>query len=287
MKPRKHSAPPDRRAQWKFGQNFLIDDNVVRGICDDLPSSPADWIVEIGPGQGALTRRLLPRCRKLTALEIDSKWVEHLRARADGRTLEVIQADATRVDWEEILSAHAPEPGQKPLVIGNLPYNRAAPILFRLLPFLSRCLSAQFMLQYEVAKRVCANPHSRDFSFLTVMIQNRAQTELLRKISPESFRPKPKVWSATVRLTPRSAALCPDPLFQPFVDLCFSQRRKKLANAVEAFYPKDKVTAALEALGLRPDSRAEHVSVEGFAGLFSKLGPVRRGNESVTGVPAL
>jgi 16S rRNA (adenine1518-N6/adenine1519-N6)-dimethyltransferase len=266
----------DRRTKWKFGQNFLVDETVVRGICDDVPSSPADWIIEIGPGQGALTRRLALRCKKLTAVEIDPKWVEHLRAHTSWGTLDVIQADAIRVDWEEILDKHAPEPGQKPLVVGNLPYNRAAPILFHLLPHLHRCQSAQIMVQYEVAKRLCGQPHSRDFSFLSVMVQNRASTELLRKVTPEAFRPRPKVWSATVRLTPRSAPASENPAFGSFVHVAFSQKRKLLANALEPFYSKEKVMQTLAGFGVRPDSRAEDLSVEEFAKLFEVLGPLKK-----------
>ncbi len=275
-KHRDETRSDDRRTQWKFGQNFLVDESVIRGICDDVPSSPADWIIEIGPGQGALTRRLAQRCRKLTALEIDTKWVEHLRAHPAWGPLEVIQTDATRVDWAEILETQAPEPGVKPIIVGNLPYNRAAPILFNLLPHLHRCISAQVMLQYEVAKRICANPHSRDFGFFTVMVQNRAQTELLRKVSPEAFRPKPKIWSATVRLTPRLEPGCNDPLFQPFVDLAFSQKRKQMANSLEPLYKKETVTQALIELELRTDSRAEDLSAENFASLFAKLGPIQK-----------
>jgi 16S rRNA (adenine1518-N6/adenine1519-N6)-dimethyltransferase len=281
--PKPHSKPSsrkpapiddDRKNRWKFGQNFLVDEAVIRGICEDVHSNPTDWIIEIGPGQGALTRRLAPRCRKLTALEIDTKWVEHLNNHPQWGNLDVVETDATRVDWEEILDNHAPEPGQKPLVVGNLPYNRAAPILLGLLPRLPRCLSLQIMVQFEVAKRICGKPHSRDFGFLTVMVQNWATAELLMKVSPDAFRPRPNVWSATLRLTPRETPICVDPGFKPFVDLAFSQRRKKLANVLEAFYGKSEAARHLEEMGVRPDSRAEDLSVEEFAALFQRLGPV-------------
>lgn len=268
------ASDDDRKTRWKFGQNFLVDENVIRGICEDVHSNPSDWIIEIGPGQGALTRRLAGRCRKLTAIEIDPKWVEHLNNHPQWGNIEVIQADATRIDWDDVLDNHAPEPGQKPLIVGNLPYNRAAPILLSLLPKLVRCTSLQIMVQLEVAKRICANPHSRDFSFLSVMVQNWATAELLMKVSPDAFRPRPNVWSATLRLTPREAPLCADPAFKPFVDLAYSQRRKKLSNVLEAFYGKTSVITHLEELGIRPDSRAEDLSVEEFAALFGRLGPV-------------
>jgi len=266
----------DRKTRWMFGQNFLVDDSVIRGIVEDVPSNPSDWIIEIGPGAGALTRRLAPRCRKLTAIEIDEKWVEHLKNHSEWGDLDVVQADATRVEWDALLTEHAPEPGAKPLLVGNLPYNRGAPILLRLLPHLHRCQSLQIMVQFEVAKRLCASPHSRDFSFLTVMTQNWATAQMLMKVSPEAFRPRPKVASATLRLTPREAPICADPEFKPFVDLAFSQRRKKLSNVLDAFYGKNATGAALETLGVRPDARAEDLSVEEFAALFAKLGPVRR-----------
>jgi 16S rRNA (adenine1518-N6/adenine1519-N6)-dimethyltransferase len=271
----KHSAPDDdRKNRWKFGQNFLVDESVIRGICEDVHSNPTDWIIEIGPGQGALTRRLAGRCTKLTALEIDPKWVEHLNNHPQWGNLDVVETDATRVDWDDILDNHAPVPGQKPLIVGNLPYNRAAPILLGLLPRLVRCTSLQIMVQLEVAKRICANPHSRDFSFLSVMVQNYATAELLMKVSPDAFRPRPNVWSATLRLTPREAPICADPAFKPFVDLAYSQRRKKLSNVMEAFYGKTEVARHLEELGLRIDCRAEDLAVEEFAALFARLGPI-------------
>jgi len=156
----------DRKRRWKFGQNFLVDESVIRQIAEDAAPRKTDWVVEIGPGQGAITRRLVPECAKLTAIEVDPKWVEHLRGR-DWGPMEVIQADATRLDVAALLDR---EPGKKPIVVGNLPYNRAAPILFRFLPFIHRFQSMQIMVQYEVAKRICAQPHSRDFGFLSVFI---------------------------------------------------------------------------------------------------------------------
>ena len=273
--PFKKTATDDRQRRWKFGQNFLIDDSVIRGICEDVPATTSDWIIEIGPGSGALTKQLAPRCQKLTAIEIDPRWTEKLRGQKNWGNLDVVEADAMRLDWESLLAQHAPEPGKKPMVVGNLPYNRAAPILFCLLPHLHLCHSAQIMVQYEVAKRICSKPHSRDFSFLSVAVQNLALPEFLRKITPEAFRPRPNVWSATVRLLPRSEPVCADPFFKVFVDRAFSQRRKQMANSLQPAYQKTATTAALTALGLRPDSRAEDLSVEEFAGIFKILGPER------------
>lgn len=271
----------DRKRRWKFGQNFLVDESVIRQIAEDAGPRKDDWVIEIGPGQGAITRRLVPECSKLTAIEIDEKWVEHLRDRAPSwGNLEVIQADATRVDVDALL---AREPGKRPLVVGNLPYNRAAPILFRFVPHIHRCKAMNIMVQYEVAKRICAKPHSRDFGFLTVFIRTHCEPEFLQKIGQDSFRPRPKVLSATVRLNPLPAPKIEDPLFLRFVEIAFSSKRKKLSNSMLSFYRREKVVEALEALkGLsddpeehrvNADSRAEDLSVDQFVELFKRLGP--------------
>ncbi len=270
----------DRRAQWKFGQNFLVDEGVIRMVCDDVPASAEDGILEIGPGQGALTRRLAPRCRKLVAVEIDPKWVKRLGDGNLGDHVEVVQADAVRADWTALL-ARAATPGGKPWIVGNLPYNRAAPILIGLLPHLRQSRGAQVMVQYEVGRRLCAAPHTRDFGFLSALVQNWAETELLRRIGPEAYRPRPKVWSATVRLTPRSEPVCGEAQFPAFLDVAFSQRRKKLANALQPFFPRAETSAALQTAGARADARAEDVSVPQFAELFRRLGPLRRAENPI------
>jgi 16S rRNA (adenine1518-N6/adenine1519-N6)-dimethyltransferase len=276
--PEDENRKDDRKKRWQFGQNFLVDDTVIRRIAEDVAPRMGDWVIEIGPGQGAITRRLVPECHKLTALEIDPKWVEHLRnKKSDWGNLEVIQADATRVDVDALLGR---DPARKPLVVGNLPYNRAAPILFRFLPHIQRFRSMNIMVQYEVAKRICAEPHSRNFGFLTVFIRIYATAELLQKIGQDAFRPRPKVLSATVRLTPLPRPKTTDPLFLRFVEIAFSQKRKKLSNSLQPFYRKEKVAEMLAALGPGEDgkpvdenARAEDLSVDQFVEAFRLLGP--------------
>jgi 16S rRNA A1518/A1519 N6-dimethyltransferase RsmA/KsgA/DIM1 with predicted DNA glycosylase/AP lyase activity len=172
--------------------------------------------------------------------------------------------------------------------VGNLPYNRAAPILFRFLPFIQRFQAMNIMVQYEVGKRICAKPHTRNFGFLSVFIQNYANAELLQKIGQDAFRPRPKVLSATVRLTPLPSPKTTDPLFLRFVEIAFSQKRKKLSNSLLSFYKKDKVVEVLNALGaaagtvgedgeelvaISENSRAEDLSVDQFVEAFRLLGP--------------
>lgn len=269
----------DRKNRWKFGQNFLVDETVIRQIAEDVQCKPKDWVIEIGPGAGAITRRLLPQCQKLTAIEVDPKWVEHLRKHTEWGNLEVIQADATRIDVEDVLARNAPTPDTKPFVVGNLPYNRAAPILFRFMPFIQKFKSLNIMVQYEVGKRICALPHTRNFGFLSVFIQNYATAELLQKIPQDAFRPRPKVLSATLRLTPLAAPKIDDPMFLRFVELAFSQKRKKMSNSLLSFYSKEKVTEALRAVsekypetGVDENARAEDLSVDQFVLAFKILG---------------
>lgn len=280
----KHSErevdPDDRRTRWQFGQNFLVDEGVVRAIAEDAGATPEDWIIEIGPGAGAITKRLSKSAKRITAIEIDPKWVENLRQKASTGALgdlEVIEDDASRIDVERLLNEHAPwgegEKRGRTLLIGNLPYNKAAPILFHFLPHIRRFDAWQVMVQYEVAKRICAAPGKRDFAFLSVAVQNHAEATLLRKIEPEAFRPRPKVWSATLKLTPRPAPLCGDAAFTRFVELAFSQKRKKLTNVLDPFYGQAAVREAIAAAQAREDARAEMIGVEGFAILFARLGP--------------
>lgn len=267
------SEGEDRKTRWRFGQNFLVDQAVIRQIAEDVPIASGDWVIEIGPGQGALTRLMAPRCARLTALEIDPKWVEHIGKHPEWGNIEVVRADATRIDLEQLLADRAPAPGARPIVVGNLPYNRAAPILFRFLPFISRFRSMHIMVQYEVGKRIAAKPHSRDFGFLSVFVQNLAAAELVRKIGPDAFRPRPKVLSATVKLEPLPAPHCPDPFFLSFAQLAFTQKRKKLTNVLLPFYPKARILAALEAIGAGESARAEDLSVADFTAAFAALGP--------------
>ncbi len=278
---KRHTGTPreDNRAQRRrFGQNFLVDEGTIRQIVEDIPCTPSDPLIEIGPGQGALTRRIIRRCGKMTAIEIDDKWVEHLRGKADLADLEVLQADASRVDWDTLLAGDV-----KPLVMGNLPYNRAAPILFKVLPHIRQTKGIYIMVQLEVAQRICSEPHNRAFGFLSVFVQNLAIPRLLRKISPEAFRPRPNVISATVELLPRETPFALEPEFLPFVERCFTQKRKKLVNSLLPFYPKPQVIEGLKSQGISEEVRAEDLSVEEFARLFRTLeGPQNQDTAKVT-----
>lgn len=256
----------------RFGQNFLVDDSVCRAIADDADPRPGGTVVEIGPGAGALTEHLC-RAGRVVAVEIDPKWAEKLPRKVPaGSDLVVVNKDALHADIDPWL-VPGPE-GLLPVLCGNLPYNRASAILVRFLPRIREFRHFTFMVQWEVAKRVCAAPGGRDYGSLSVMVSNWATTEIRLKIGPEAFRPRPRVHSGTFLLRPRPEPLCPDPLFPWFVRACFRQKRKTLRNCLLMAFPAVQVDAALSAAGMVEGIRGEQVPPEGFVRLFQAFLPV-------------
>ena len=255
----------------KFGQNFLVDNAVCRAIADDANPVDGGTIIEIGPGAGAITEYLVARGR-VVAVEIDPKWAEKLpRKVPKGADLVVVNKDALHIDLEEWL---APGPtGILPVLCGNLPYNRASAILIRNLPHIRRYRHMTFMTQWEVAKRICAQPGGRDFGSLSVLVANYAIPEIRLKIGPDSFRPRPRVHSGTFILRPKPEPMVTDPLYPWFVRAAFKQKRKTLRNSLLMTFPAPAVDAALLACELAPGIRGEQISPEGFAQLFTAFLP--------------
>lgn len=255
----------------RFGQNFLVDDSVCRAIVDDADPREGGTVIEIGPGAGALTQHLV-RAGRVVAVEIDPKWAEKLpRKVPEGADLVVLQKDALFADLEPWM---APGPtGLLPVLCGNLPYNRASAILIRFLPDIRRFRHLTFMVQWEVAKRVCSGPGSRDYGSLSVLVANWAVPEIRLKIGPDSFRPRPRVHSGTFLLRARETPLCLDPLFPWFVRACFRQKRKTLRNSLLMTFPAAVIDAATEACGIPSGIRGEQISPQEFAGLFRAFLP--------------
>ncbi len=215
-----------------------------------------ELVIEIGPGRGALTEKLLHRAARVVAIEVDSELVEHLRVRFAGNTrLEVVQADVLKTDLAQW--------GVAP-VAGNLPYYITSPILektARMCP-----PRAVFLVQQEVAERLTAKPGTRAYGFLTVQTALFAKVRYLFGVKPGSFQPPPKVDSAVVMLEPLPApAERPDDLIR-FVGQCFAHKRKTLRNNLSPFYGKERIEAWPEA-GLR----AEQIPVEGFLEMWQRL----------------
>jgi 16S rRNA (adenine1518-N6/adenine1519-N6)-dimethyltransferase len=260
----------ERNRRRAFGQNFLVDEAVIESLAADIGCTKKDRVIEIGPGNGALTRSLLRRCPHITAVEIDPKWVERLKRKKDFSQVKVIQGDASRIDWDELAGTRTGN-SQEWVLVGNLPYNKAGPILRRFVPVIRIFRFMYVMVQYEVAKRITASPHTRDFGALSVFIQNYARPELRLKIPPTAFRPKPRVYSATVKLHPLANPRSEDPAFFQFVKKAFTQKRKTLVNSLRPTCGKSSVLNGLESLKISTAARPEDLSVEQFLALYDVL----------------
>ena len=255
-------ASPQHRARKRFGQNFLHDPRVVAHIVDAIDPRPGDSIVEIGPGQAALTRRLIERTGHISALEIDRDLAAWLQNEFPPDQLSLIVGDALDFDWSTISG---------PLrIVGNLPYNISSPLLFALMPIAERVTDQHFMLQKEVVDRMVASPGSRTYGRLSVMLQSRYRLTKLFDVAPGAFRPAPEVTSSIVRMQPLPVALqaAGDArLFAQVVSAAFGQRRKILRNALSELASVEVIRAA----AVDPQARAETLSVDDFVRLTAAV----------------
>ncbi|MGY6277413.1 16S rRNA (adenine(1518)-N(6)/adenine(1519)-N(6))-dimethyltransferase RsmA [Methylomonas sp. MgM2] len=248
------------QARKRFGQNFLQDHRVISDILDYAHPVAGEHWVEIGPGLGALTEPLLQTGVKLDVVELDRDLVARLhRQFGDRANLRIHSADALAFDFSALAA-----PSGKLRIIGNLPYNISTPLMFHLLET-TRCIEDMiFMLQKEVVNRICAEPGSKKYGRLSVMMQYFCETEWLFDVPPESFNPAPQVMSAIVRLVPHQkppVEIGDFVHFSRLVTQAFSQRRKTLRNSLKNFIAED----AILALGIDANLRAESVSLEEFA----------------------
>ncbi len=213
--------------------------------------------MEIGAGRGALTRHLLPLCEELHAIEIDARLARSLAARFAGQTkLHIQHADVLATDVAQWGPA---------VIAGNLPYYITSPIIERFLQLDSQFPAAVFLMQWEVAQRLLAKPHSRDYGYLTVAAQTVCRVELVCKVPPSAFSPPPKVESAAVRLTRRAEIMADLPALLEFVGRCFTHKRKTLRNNLRPFY--GTTIDGMPESGLR----AEQLQLTQFADLRSRL----------------
>ncbi|MEW8203797.1 MAG: 16S rRNA (adenine(1518)-N(6)/adenine(1519)-N(6))-dimethyltransferase RsmA [Candidatus Thiodiazotropha endolucinida] len=257
--------PPTHRARKRFGQNFLHDPGIIQRIVQAIDPQPDDNLIEIGPGQGAITTELLPLIGRMHAVELDRDLVTPLAEHcASLGKLQIHNTDALKFDFAQLAEA------ERPLrVVGNLPYNISTPLLFHLLDQADQIRDMHFMLQKEVVDRMAAKPGSKTYGRLTVMLQARAEVTSLFNIGPGAFNPPPKVESAFVRLLP----LKPPPYqiddwdhFSRLVNQAFSQRRKTLRNSLGKLLTAETITAA----GIDPGNRAEQLSVAEFVNLANQ-----------------
>jgi 16S rRNA (adenine1518-N6/adenine1519-N6)-dimethyltransferase len=250
-----------RHAKKRFGQHFLVDASMIDRIVADIDPRPGDAMVEIGPGRGALTRPLLARCGRLTAVELDRDLAARLR-RTDG--LEIVEADVLAVDFAHLPGIAA---AARLRVVGNLPYNISTPILFHLFDFAEQIVDQHFMLQKEVVERIAAAPGGKDFGRLSVMLQWRYAIEPLLDVPPEAFEPPPRVHSAVLRMVPRQVPSPVDPLLlREIVTVGFSQRRKLLRHTLGRWLDARGTNQPFD---LR--RRAEEVSVDEWVALAAAI----------------
>lgn len=254
----------------RFGQNFLTDQTVLYDIIQTIAPREDDVMVEIGPGLAAMTALLLQTLAHLHVVELDRDLVARLEQQFDHRRLQVHSADALRFDFAAI----ARPPGRKLRVVGNLPYNISSPLLFHLAELAPVVQDQHFMLQKEVVERMVAEPGSKAFGRLSVMLQWRYHMELMFVVPPTAFDPPPRVDSAIVRMIPLPQPLeCDQTLLQEVVTKAFSQRRKVIRNCVAGLLSE----ADLEAAGIDPQARPEAVPTAQFVALANVLRRQRAG----------
>ena len=249
----------------RFGQHFLHNKNILSRIVEYVAAKPGERIVEIGPGEGALTLPLLRAAGSLTVIELDRDLIEPLRTRARGvGELTIVHRDVLEVDIGTLAA------GATIRLVGNLPYNISTPILFHCLDHAAAIRDMHFMLQKEVVERMAAGPGSKTYGRLSVMLQLRCAVEPLFDVPPTAFTPPPKVDSAVVRLVPLSPDRLPKVDFDVIdrvVRAAFGQRRKTLSNALKGVADADDLAAA----GIDPRLRAEQLAPATFVALAQHL----------------
>jgi 16S rRNA (adenine1518-N6/adenine1519-N6)-dimethyltransferase len=253
------------RPRKRFGQNFLHDAQVIEQIVACIAPRPCDLLVEIGPGQAALTRPLLDSGAELHLIEIDRDLVAQLQGLFAAQPRVTVHAcDALRADLAELTA------GRPFRLVGNLPYNISTPLIFHVLQWHELIEDMHFMLQKEVVERMAAPPGGHAYGRLSVMTQFRCEVTPLFEVRPESFTPAPAVHSGVVRLRPLDEppvdAGC-ESNFASVVGAAFTQRRKTLRNSLRALL----TPAQIEAAGVDPGERAEQLSLSQFAALSRTL----------------
>src|SRR5882762_9883269 len=252
-----------------LGQNFLHDRNLGKWLVDQATISPEDFIVEIGPGLGALTELALAKGARVSAIEKDKRLVQFLREKFQGDPLEVVHGDALEFDTRMLFA----QPKVK--LLGNLPYYISSQLLIKFLGYPSPISLWLFMLQKELARRLVATPATRDYGALTLLVQFHYRIEYLRTVPASVFLPKPEVDSALVRITPRDARELPACDYKVFAEVVrrgFSQRRKQLGKLIRENMPAWE-DAAVE-IGLNPKARAEELSLRQWIALANYVAPI-------------
>ncbi len=279
----RQSSRPKRKP--KLGQNFLIDSGAARRILDALDEIGNAVVLEIGPGRGALTRMLAERAGHLIATELDRELARTLKQEFAGKNnVSIIEADFLRVRISELLESISKSSLERVKVVGNIPYYITSDILLRLFEQHEQIETIVLMVQKEVADRLAADPHTRDYGLLTVTAQLFTNVERLFTLPPSAFSPPPQVHSSVLRMrvVPKAELLGVNPSeFLRFCKLAFAQKRKTLFNNLRLGYDEGSVRAALQKTGVEPGVRAEELSLDALALTYKEL----RGTPRRSGSP--
>lgn len=250
------------KALKQFGQNFLVDKQIIDAIVRAIRPAPANNMVEIGPGLGALTRPLLRQLNQLHVIEIDRDIIARLKTDYPQDKIVIHEGDALKFDLSRL---------DTPLrIVGNLPYNISSPLLFHFAGYAAHITDMHFMLQDEVVERMVAEPSTPEYGRLSVMLQYRFHMEKLLEVPPESFRPAPKVNSAVVRMIPiaqEEILVKDEALFAKVVMAAFGQRRKTLRNTLRGHLAEEDFVQ----LGIDAQLRAENLGWLEFARITNRI----------------
>ena len=258
-------SPPQHQARKRFGQNFLNDQGIIRRIVRAVSPLEHQRVLEIGPGQGAITESILASGCQLDVIELDRDLIPILEGKFGGETnFRIHQGDALKFDFTALAA------GDKLRVVGNLPYNISTPLIFHLLTAHNCIADMHFMLQKEVVDRLAAQPGSKTYGRLGIMAQYFCEVESLFDVPPEAFTPRPKVQSAIVRLTPYETPPCTannvDTL-QTVLRSAFNQRRKTLRNTLKGVIDSE----AIESLGIDSGLRPEQLGLADYVAIANAV----------------
>jgi 16S rRNA (adenine1518-N6/adenine1519-N6)-dimethyltransferase len=264
-----------------MGQHFLASPGWRRRILESLPLRSLDTWIEIGTGHGEMTQLLAAPDRRVITIEADWRLAEDLQARferdpAQWRGVEIVSGDVLKVDFAALADGRF-------RVYGNLPYYITSPILHHLFTFADRILSIHIVVQWEVATRIVARPGRREYGYLSAACQFYTHPRIVLRLPPGAFRPAPRVTSALVAMVlpgeRTSLGITDQQRFLKFVQACFSQKRKTLRNNLRGTFPLEVIEPAFSIAGLRPEWRAEQLSLNEFAALFRTLAKSRESSE--------
>lgn len=270
----KYDKPHKQFAKKSFGQNFLVDENYIKKIIDEVCPQKDETIVEIGSGRGALTEKLIESGAKVVAIELERDMIAVLKEKfGDQENLTLIESNALKIDFAELLN-------HKPVkLVANLPYYISTAILQRLIEQRESFLMMILMFQREVVERMTAEIGNSERGFLSVLVQTYLETTMLFEVPPTAFRPAPKVWSAISELIPKKDVFIEnESLYRKLISATFLQKRKTIQNNLKNA-PSDlrqkfaDINESLEKSGVAANRRAETLTIEEWKSLYEFLIP--------------